>query len=511
MKTSKVTPPRIEKGAPIPPPAPPPDVPPDAPVKRNGRIGRVVKNGKATPARIEKGAPIPPPVPPTLPPFDPAPVVEKINLWWLNGKNYWLPTPAGVWLDSTEAHAGKELRACGVSSQRPDGSGLSHVDTALRYARQHRHLDLVMNLAGLKAGVHELMGRRILARESPALIEPVRAGFPVIEEMLQGLLGVEQLPRFVSWLKNGVESLRAGFQRPGLALILVGPAGSGKSLLQTHLITPLLGGRQADPAGYMFEKTDFNSELFGCEHLMMEDPATSTKPEARHYFGERLKGIVANEMHRCHPKGREAITLAPFWRLSMSLNDDPDKLRILPNLNAPDLADKVLLLRVESAPLPMPTDTGEQRRAFIAALTAELPGFLHYLLTVELPPAVVDTRFGCRAWLNPEVAASLYEDSPAGRLLDLVDLALFRELDVVAKDKPRTAADAWEGRAEALEAELMEPGGPVEREAKRFCDHNNVARLLARLAKDKPDRVSKHRTAGERRWRITPPPVDEAL
>lgn len=481
--------------------------------KPRSRVGRVVKPAKNEPARFEhdaggkaprkpeaakQAAPASQPAPP---PFDPAPIVERVGLYWLNGKNYWIPSPSGVWLESTEAHAGKELRAFGVSAQRPEGGGLSQVELALRHVRQCRVLDLVMNLAGLAAGVHDLDGRRILARESPRLITPAEGDFPVIEAMLYGLLGKEQTPRFVAWLKNGLECLAAGIQRPGLVLIIVGPGNSGKSLIQHHIITPLFGNRHADPSGFMFEKSDFNSELFGCEHLLMEDPATSTRTEARQFFGERLKAIAANETHRCHPKNREAVTaLSPFWRLSVSLNDDPDKLRILPNLNAPDLADKVLLLRVMKGEMPMPTATNEQRAAFRAAIAAELPAFAHYLLNVKVAAKHFDSRFGCRAWLNPEIAAMLYDDSPAGRLLELIDLALFD--DAESKDK------TWEGGADELEEVLVSLASPIEREAKRFCDHNNVARLLARLAEDMPGRVSKHRTNSRRLWKITPPPAE---
>jgi hypothetical protein len=497
------------------------DAPPlPAPAQKpRSRVGRVVRTAKNQPARFEdkaapgapprkrpasakSGRPAAPAAAPAPPPFDPAPIVEQVGLYWLNGKNYWIPSPSGVWLESTEAHAGKELRAFGVSAQRPEGGGLSQVELALRHVRQGRVLDLVMNLAGLAAGVHDLDGRRILARESPRLITPVAGDFPVIEAMLYGLLGKEQTPRFLAWIKNALECLMERFQRPGLVLILAGSGGSGKNFFQDHFITPLLGGRQGNPSGYLFQSSDFNSELFGCEHLALQDPAGSTRTEERQFFGERLKAIAANELHRCHPKGREAITLAPFWRLSVSLNDDPDKLRILPNLNAPDLKDKVLLLRVLKAAMPMPTDTNQERAAFRAAIVAELPAFVHYLLNVKVDAKHFDSRFGCRAWLNPEIAAMLYDDSPAGRLLELIDLAVLD--DDESKDK------AWEGGADELEEVLVSPASPIEREAVRFCNHNNVARLLARLAEDMPGRVSKHRTNSRRLWKITPPPMERA-
>ncbi len=496
--------------------APPPPVP-ASPKKPRSRVGRVVKSAKNQPARFEDGAApgsaprkrpakakpgTPATSSPAPPLFDPAPIVEKVGLYWLNGKNYWIPAPSGVWLESTEAHAGKELRAFGVSAQRPEGGGLSLVELALRETRRARYVDLVMNIAGLHSGYRVIDSRRILVRESPRLITPAEGDFPVIEALLYGLLGKEQTPFFVAWIKNALQCLMKGVQRPGLVLFLVGAGGSGKNFFQDYFITPLLGGRQGDPRGYLFQTSDFNSELFGCEHLALQEPTGSTRTEERQLFGERLKVIAANETHRCHPKGREAITLAPFWRLSVSMNDDPDKLRILPNLNAPDLCDKVLLFRVLKASMPMPTGTDEERAAFVAAIKAELPAFVHYLLNVKVAAKHFDARFGCRAWLNPEIAAMLYDDSPAGRLLELIDLAVF--------DDDESKGKAWEGGADELEEVLVSPASPIEREAARFCNHNNVARLLARLAEDMPERVSKHRTNSRRMWKITPPPAVDA-
>lgn len=126
--------------------------------------------------------------------------------------------------------------------------------------------------------------------------------------------------------------------------------------------------------------------------------------------------------------------------------------------------------------------------------------FAHYLLNVKVVAKYFDSRLGCRAWLNPEIAAMLYDDSPAGRLLELIDLAVF--------DDDESKGKAWEGGADELEEVLVSPASPIEREASRFCNHNNVARLLGRLAEDMPERVTKHRTNARRLWKITPPPVE---
>ena len=72
--------------------------------------------------------------------------------------------------------------------------------------------------------------------------------------------------------------------------------------------------------------TEFNGELFGCEHLMIEDDIGSTDFRARRNFGTRIKEFTVNEVQSCHAKNRQAINLKPFWRLSITLNEEPENL-----------------------------------------------------------------------------------------------------------------------------------------------------------------------------------------
>src|SRR5262249_29583083 len=153
--------------------------------------------------------------------------------------------------------------------------------------------------------------------------------WPVLEKLLSNLLidkvenGVtcDQRPYVYAWLKFAVEALWAGQRRPGPVLILPGPRDCGKSLLQ-NLTTELLGGRVKKPYRYMSGRTDFNGELFEAEHLMIEDEAPSTDLRSRRAFGTHIKSFAVNETHSCHAKNKQALTLKPFWRVTISLNDE---------------------------------------------------------------------------------------------------------------------------------------------------------------------------------------------
>lgn len=85
------------------------------------------------------------------------------------------------------------------------------------------------------------------------------------------LFGKSQLAYFLAWLKIAVTTLRSGERRKDQAVFLCGEHDCGKSFVQHYIITPLLGGREAYPYKYLNGDTQFNSELFASEHLVMDD------------------------------------------------------------------------------------------------------------------------------------------------------------------------------------------------------------------------------------------------
>jgi hypothetical protein len=239
--------------------------------------------------------------------------------------------------------------------------------------------------------------------------------------------------------------------------------------------------------------TPFNAELFGAEHLMIEDEAASTDLRARRKFGASIKDVTVNEVQSCHAKNRQAISLRPLWRITISLNDEPENLMILPPLDE-SLADKIMLLRTNKKPMPMPTYTGAEKARFWAALIAELPAFTHHLLSNPIPEHLRCERFGVKTFQHPELVASIEVLSPENRLLSLIDSVLFR--DPVASTQVITS--------EELERTLLDSSFGYE--ARRLLDWNNATgSYLGRLAVKHPERIEARRTSTSRPWVIRPP------
>jgi hypothetical protein len=387
-----------------------------------------------------------------------------------------------------ETNVKRYLREAGVSTKGLDGDLLSPVERELLRIQRERDVDYAGPLAGYEKGLAEIQGRRILVTDSFRLVAPVMKPFPTIESVLQNLFG-DQLPYFLGWLKCAYESLRDRRRTPGQAMCVAGPKDGGKSLAQS-LITATLGGRSAKPYLFMSGQTAFNWDLFGAEHLMIEDDIASTDIRRRRDFGSQIKSITVNEVQSCHGKNRDAVALTPFWRISVTLNDEPEHMMILPPLDE-SLTDKVILLKAAKHPMPMDTSTNEGRAAFWAVLMNELPGFILHLTTFKIPIELKSQRFGVTHYHHPELLDALNELSPEHKLLGLVDsLDLFN------------CATSWRGTAEELKHLLLD--SPRTRsDAQQLLNWQNaIGTYLGRLASKRPDRISPIRENRQRAWVI---------
>jgi len=460
----------------------------EAPADNAGKVGKAVKEE-----------------PPARPPFDPGKVLDDLGLYWLNiTSSYFVRGKddngrlrfVGMGADSVK----RKLRVRGLRS-RPDpdsGESVSQIDRVLDEATESRVADYALCIGGTPAGVYDLPGGRVIVRESPRLLEPVAGDFPTIDAFLTALLGADTL-RFCCWLKVAYEALRAGARRPGQALIIVGPPDCGKSRIQHQIITPILAGRSADPKSFFFGRTDFNAELVGAEHLLIEEVPSSSKHDERLFFGERIKEIVANDTARLHDKQRTAVTVSPFWRLSITLNDNPEKLRCLPPLSD-DLAEKIIMLQAKQAPEFWQRFANEPdpRKAFRDAIDRELPAFAHWLLGLAVPPDLQGRRYGVQSYIPEELGLTIFEGEQEHHLLLLIDKGLFAEED---------APTPWRGDAEDLKQALCAELSPVRGSASRLMGNiqlSTVGIWLSHLASKFPSRVVKHRTADKRDWIIHP-------
>lgn len=414
-------------------------------------------------------------------------------------KEFLVRNEGGRWLSHTAEGYKRYLRKLGHKVKIPEGKLLSEVEEIMEAAINKRDVKYAGPLAGRAAGFYEEGGARFLVTESPKIVRPVRGSAPIICGLIDSLVGQgEHGPRQKAtawgWLKTGYESLRAGERQDAQALALAGPVGCGKSLFQS-VITELFGGRSAKAMRYMSGQTPFNSELFGAEHLMLEDESSSTDIRARMAMAAHIKEITVNGTHSCHAKHREAITLRPLWWMTISLNDEPEAMLVLPPMRD-DIVGKIILLQCAAPLKPFPTGNHALHSKYWQSILAEIPAFAQMLLDYTIPDELRDTRFGIRYFHHPALIENLTSLAPETKLLELIDRAIFRE---------RTTP--WEGTAGDLESTLRGQFSGVQSEADRLLYWNTACGVYLGKLEHK-GRVTQTRNSQRRLWVIQPPSVE---
>ena len=520
--------------------------------------GKVTKQkGKA--AQHESGGA----VPPAPAAFDPQVIAETVDLWWENdgGDKFVIHTTAvdgtEVWSKWPMARIRLKIRQCvreklgRILATKPrEDELMGEVDAVLMWVCENRMVEAVFPaLAGYRAGLHKLQdGKRVIVRTSPRLVQPVQGEWPTIKELIAGRLDlsrgdakdIDQSVYFHAWLQTAYRSLmfgKPGSRKPGHIMGIFGPGGCGKSRLQVNLITPLLGGRVADPTEFMMGSDNYNIDMMGSEHLCIQElrkPSWSAGDRVE--LSENMKSVSTVEDHRLRMMRVDPITVSPYWRMSVTMNNDPDKIRAFPMLT-PDFADKVVLLLAAKRPLPMPTRTEAEQEAFNTQVASELPAYAYWLLNeFEVPEHLLmcdgqdATRFGFASYQHPTLSAQLFDDTPAAHLLRLVDAAEFSELGNTG-GRPRKLWEmpwpqntsgrkqkggpwvnengVWEGSADRLE-ELLTGNvsgwiSSVGKPATRLLQKTQITTLLSRLKEDVYERVDKRDRAEVRGWAIAAP------
>jgi Family of unknown function (DUF5906) len=457
---------------------------------RKSRVTRAAKPDRKTPAKLVPFEPAPPPHVPvnhedSL--FNAKAIAERLDIWRLNAASgpYFAPMKSGEdWREMSGSDLRRLLKAEGVRTKEDDRDPefLSEADRVLEFVQNYRLVDFAGPLAGHRAGVHLTKdGRPLIVRGGPKLIPPEEGDFSLIREILEPRFqdsAEPQLDFFLFWLKRGMEPLYHGRIRKGPILILAGPNDAGKSFIQQHIITPLFGGREFDPTEFFKNESGFNKYMMASESLVIGEFAFPLDGANRLMLSEKFKKIVANDSQTYHPKGRDAMTMHPHFRLSISINDNEEKLRALPPMNN-DLIDKVVLLKVRGGlSMPMPTNTDEEEASFANAVRAQLPAFAYYLLNWQPPEKIAIGRFGMQVWQHPEIVDSLWAQEPASRFAFLLDLELF----------PADERGGWEkwgpGKAVALYEEMTRDGAP---HAKQFTSvargEGGFSQMLGTLAR----------------------------
>lgn len=427
--------------------------------------------------------------------------VEDLVFDHSTGKFYRKETNSKDWtglriLESVKEHISKQ----GYSLAKERGKA-SPADTVISHlqSKDGGAVDYAGELAGHDAGIYSTREARYLVTNGATLPTPTKTDWSLIKQFLETLfINDVQLHRFYGWMKIAIEARNKGAIIPGQACVFAGPPGCGKSLLQQRIITALLGGRTCKPIQYIRGTTTFNKDLTRAEHWVLEDEHASTRLAHRRAFGTAVKDITVNQMHRLHGKGRDAqVSLPLFIRLTVSLNDEPENLMVLPPLDD-SIVDKMMIFHV-GGEFAFDIREPEKRMEFEAKIDAAIPGFAWFLINEwVIADELKDTRFGIKAYISEEIMQVFEDNAEYNTLLELIDSHYY----------PSTQSDRVVVTSAQLQNTLESADCIMCHTARQLLGGAaNVGGLLRKIADKYPDRV-KCLTTGHsspKKWGLYPP------
>lgn len=324
----------------------------------------------------------------------------------------------------------------------------SEITPALCEIRETNYVKYLGPLAGHPAGIREFEGGNILVTESPKIITSAPGDFPLINDIFRGLFDSpdhpDQIESVLAWLKRGRENVRAGKRRPTPALAIVGRRGAGKSLA-IEIFARSLGGRKAACYKSLCGDSGFNADLAGAELLTIDDEAASRDHRARVRLGQGIKSSLFAGNVRFEGKGRDAFHADPVQSLVIAVNDGPQDVQVLPELNG-SLRDKIIITRAGEAAIP--PDLVDDPESLGIKIAKEMPGFLHWIEGREIPSHMVDTRGRIVCFWHPDIIEMLDGISPENRLAEIISQCWKIQSEI-------TDAGFWRGTAAETESALI--------------------------------------------------------
>jgi hypothetical protein len=375
-----------------------------------------------------------------------------VGRFFYDGKKFFMRGRSEFIPLSSEGAVKQHLKMLGVSKQ--------HHDRLLCRIREEQYMHHVGPVAGRRAGLHRFEDTRALVTTGPKIIPAVEGRCEFLTTFFSTLLGDENYPHqheyFLDWLAHCRRTLLDERRNQTPAVAFAGPVGSGKTL-GISIVNKCLGGRSARAYQFMAGDTHFNADVVGAELLVVDDDAVSKDHRARVRLAQSLKATLFSDSVRMEAKHANAFSLDPIQAVIFAVNDDPEHIRVLPELDA-SMDDKICLFKTSVGHIP--AGLIGNMELIRAAVDEDLPGFLFQLESRDLNNAYND-RGRLRCFWHPEIVGAVESLSPEEQMRQLI-------YDTPEILMAISEQGYWEGRAAALQGLLACPS----------CTHQTAARPL---------------------------------
>jgi hypothetical protein len=193
-----------------------------------------------------------------------------------------------------------------------------------------------------------------------------------------------------------------------------------------------------------------------------------------------IKKFCVNQSLSFNAKYSEAISLDPYRRLTISLNDDAESLKVLPDLTE-NGADKLMILRAFGKPFHGDGTPFDTFNDWWKVVLKELPALIYDLLhNFKIPEELQDRHYRVVSYHNPDLVEALQSTKPETAFAEIVRRLLAPQIQI-------HGVAPWRGTARTLIAALREGGCSEIDSEYHYSSTYHVGRYLAALCKSMPD------------------------
>ncbi len=414
---------------------------------------------------------------------------------YYDGAKYWRK-PGETWECSKKDDTVLYLRSLGLSTKKTDVR-LSEVEEALLSAQTTCRVDSAAPCVFQGEGVVWHNQSRILNTARCKVLAPAKKiglawgeGFRWTAQFIDELFDPTQREIFLAWLKRFYVGCWENRLEDGQTLFISGATGRGKTYLSRCVIAKMVGGF-GDPSDYLNDSNIFTDDIDGQALWCVDDNVSGGSEGKKLTFGEKVKkltsgtGLVGRRFYE------KRVSLPWHGRIVVTLNEDPEALRVIPNTEQ-SIMDKITLLKCSPGAPAFLSLSGNAGRA-----DQELPFLCRWLIEHVPGGHVVGTsRYGVKEYHHPDLLAAARSGENSTAVGELVDVFA----DEWFKDAG--SGDAWEGTTIALMADLSARQLAETLRMTVGSSTQAFGRALSKLASKSGSPIEKTIVDGKAWWRI---------
>lgn len=386
---------------------------------------------------------------------------DLLDHYWFNGKNFYGLVDGFPQLIPKDQLV-LELRKRGFRYKgAKKGETLSEVEDAiLVISQKNRVAEMAPIVFRRGERIVEWNGQKILNTTNIQPLEAADNGdknnWPFLYKLMTHMFvdspqsSLPSVFTFWAWHKRFYEAILNSRLDQGHTMVFCGPSKRGKTLLSTMVIAPSVGG-YADGSDYLSGQTKFNKEMGRVACWVIDDTTSASNRHEQMRLTEMLKRSTANPRMDLMPKYGDAISIPWAGRAILSLNDDPNSMSVIPNLDSSN-RDKIIAFRISATPFDFP-----DRKTLETTIKKELPYYLAFLKGFKVPDEIQeDDRFGVKSFIDPTLSDAAYDSSTRARAAEILDM--FSQ-ELRATDPNRTE---WRGTFYKLSQDVKTFVGSIE-------------------------------------------------